>query len=70
MDANVNMGDWVSASQAQVNLDSIIVSYTFEASGIDPTTLLPPFHSPISTSLPQFKNSPTYQHILNQPITS
>ncbi|CAI9277412.1 unnamed protein product [Lactuca saligna] len=33
-------------------------------------TLLPPFHSSISTSLPQSTTSPTFQNILNQPIAS
>ena len=56
MDANVNMGDGVLTSNAQDNLDSIIISSIFEASCIDTTTLLPPFHTPIPTSLHHYLN--------------
>lgn len=70
MDANVTKGDGVSSSQAQGTSDSIIVSFTFETTYIDTSTTLPLFHSSISTSLPQSTISPTFQNIINQPITS
>ncbi|CAI9290567.1 unnamed protein product [Lactuca saligna] len=37
---------------------------------MDTSTLLPPFVSPISTSLPASTISPTFSNIMNQPITS
>lgn len=49
---------------------TIIVSSSFDTSTIDTTVSLPPFHTPISTKLPQSTTSPTYRNILNQPITS
>ncbi|CAI9282345.1 unnamed protein product [Lactuca saligna] len=61
MDANVNKGDGVSTNKAQGN-SSITVSSTFETSGVDPTVSLPPFHTPIPTSLP----ATTHSH-LNPP---
>lgn len=70
MDAKVTKGDGVSTSQAQGTLDTILVSSTFETSFIDTSTLLPPFQSPVSTSLPQSTISPIFHNILNQPITS
>ncbi|CAI9285614.1 unnamed protein product [Lactuca saligna] len=43
-----------------------ITSSTFERSNVGTSTSLPPFHSTISTST----HSPTFENILNQPITS
>lgn len=60
IDVNVNKGDGISTSFA--------VSSTFKTFGIDTTTSLPPYVAP--TSLPISICSPTFQNILNQPITS
>ncbi|CAI9300407.1 unnamed protein product [Lactuca saligna] len=59
MGVNVIKGDGVSTSFA--------VSATFEAFNIDTTTSLQPYVSP--TLLPISTSPPTFQNILNQPIT-
>lgn len=70
METNVSMGDGVSNSEAYHNqhqgTQNIILSSTFQTSTIDVTTSLPPFHSTISTAT----QSPTFDSIMQQPITS
>ena len=78
MDINVNKGDGMPTSEPQVNPPvatsyvpiSLVLSSTIETTLIDTSTSLPPFHTPTSTSLPDSTISPTYNNILNQPITS
>lgn len=69
MDANVNMGDGVSTNETQ-GTSTIIISSSFDTSTIDTFVSLPPFYPSISTTLPQSTQSPTFENVINQPITS
>lgn len=69
MNANVNKGDGVFNNIAQ-GTSTIIISSTLDTLTIDTITSIPPFHTPISPTLPQSTTSPTFHNILNQPITS
>ena len=78
IDTNVNMGDVMSTHEAQGiwNVSnssipvSIITSSTFETTFIDTSTSLPPFHSPLPTSLSPSTISHIYVHVMDRPITS
>lgn len=77
MDTNVNKVDGMSTFIAQGIFSiltssvhvSIVLSSTIKSTLIDSSTSLPPFIIPIPTSLPISTTSPTFQNILNQPIT-
>ena len=60
MDANVTMGEGVSNTAAQGNPHLVVIS-TFETSLID---------IPTSTNSPASTHSPTFDNIMQQPITS
>ncbi|CAI9290984.1 unnamed protein product [Lactuca saligna] len=49
---------------------SFILSSTIETTIIDTSTSLPPFSSPITSTLPASTISPTSSNIMHQPITS
>lgn len=78
MNKNINMGDGMSTFKAQGNPSvitsyvpiSIVLSYTIETANIDTSTSLPPFVTPTPISLPTSTISPTFNNIMNQPITS
>ncbi|CAI9286228.1 unnamed protein product [Lactuca saligna] len=78
MDTNFNKGEGVTNLEAQGTTStttslipiSLILSSTIETSRVDTSTTLPPFHTPISSSLPASTISTTYSNIMNQPVTS
>ncbi|CAI9263337.1 unnamed protein product [Lactuca saligna] len=63
------MGEGVSKNETQ-GTSHLIISSSFDTSTIDTTISLPPFHNSIPLTLPQFTQSPTFENIINQPITS
>ncbi|CAI9275184.1 unnamed protein product [Lactuca saligna] len=69
MDTNVIMGKGVLNNEAQGN-SLILISSTFDISTISTNLSLPPFVSTVSTTLPPANHSPTFDQILQQPITS
>ncbi|CAI9286464.1 unnamed protein product [Lactuca saligna] len=69
MDANFNKGDGVLNNEAQGN-PSLIVSTTFETSVVDTTISLPRFLIPTSSEIPTSTHSPTFDNVMQQPITS
>lgn len=69
MEINVNMGEGVSNLTTQCN-STFTISSSFETPTIDNSTTLPPFQSPLITSLPQSSQSPIFENILNQTITT
>ncbi|CAI9281857.1 unnamed protein product [Lactuca saligna] len=69
MEANVTMGDRVSNTTTQGNA-SLVVSSTFETPLVDTTISLPSFIIPTSTKSPPSTHSPTFDNIMQQPITS
>ncbi|CAI9294298.1 unnamed protein product [Lactuca saligna] len=69
VDTTTNQGEGVTTTESQ-GTSTIIISSSFDTSTIDTTVSLPSFHTSISTTLPQSKQSPTFGNILNQPITS
>ncbi|KAL7601611.1 hypothetical protein Lser_V15G20875 [Lactuca serriola] len=69
MGANVNKGDGVSKHEAQGN-PSLVVSSTFKTSNIDTLISLPPFIVPNTSHIPSSTHSPTFDTIMQQPITS
>lgn len=69
MDVNVNMGEGVSTNESK-GTSTIIISSSFDTSTVDTNVSLPPFHTSISTTLPPSIQSPTFENILNQHITS
>ncbi|CAI9282806.1 unnamed protein product [Lactuca saligna] len=69
MDINVSMGEGVLTTEPQ-GKPIIVISSTFDTSTISSNLSLPPFVSTVSTTLPPTTYSPTFDQILQQPITS
>ncbi|CAI9261761.1 unnamed protein product [Lactuca saligna] len=63
------MGEGVSHTFGQCN-PSLIISSTFETFLVDTSISLPPFTIPTSTKSPPSTHSPTFDNVMNQPITS
>lgn len=62
-------GEGASNNKSQGN-PTLIISSSFDTSGVNTTISLTPFYIPISTILPPSIQSPTFDNILQQPITS
>ncbi|CAI9285288.1 unnamed protein product [Lactuca saligna] len=69
MDVNVIMGEEVSNTSTQGN-PHLVVSSTFVTSLVDTIVSLPPFLIPTSTKSHPSTHSPTFDNIMQQPITS